>query len=98
MGLASLLAVIGAVATVIYAAERVLAATSHLIRACIPVIAALQELTEATKRMRAREHVVKETPDHPALPNPVQAGEPVTGPLLAPRSQPRARRTRSSAE
>src|SRR5260370_41258026 len=98
MELASLLAVIGTVATVIYAAERVLAAMSRLIRACVPVVAALQELLEATKRMRYGEHIMKKgTPDHLALPSsPVQAGQPVTEPLPAPASQVRARRTQPS--
>lgn len=64
--LADVLAVIGAVVTVMYAAERVLVAMSHLVRAGIPVTAALQDLLDAVRRIKSGERVTNEGP----LPRP----------------------------
>jgi hypothetical protein len=52
MGLASILTMIGALASVLYAMEKIPAAISHLIRSCVPVVAALRELLEALKHLR----------------------------------------------
>jgi drug/metabolite transporter (DMT)-like permease len=52
MRLASILTMIGALASVLYAMEKIPAAISQLIRSCVPVVAALRELLEALKHLR----------------------------------------------
>ncbi|GAA0420729.1 hypothetical protein Acor_84360 [Acrocarpospora corrugata] len=71
--LANVLAVIGAVTTVIYAAEGLLATVSHLIRAGIPVAAALQDLLDAVKRLKIGERITQEEP----------LAQPTLAPLIA---------------
>ena len=54
MGFATILTVIGTLATVLYAAERLPAAVSNLIRSCVPVVSAIRELLEALKQIRRK--------------------------------------------
>jgi hypothetical protein len=49
MSIASVLAVIGGIVTLLCAVERVTAAISHAIRSCIPIVVAIRELVESVR-------------------------------------------------